>query len=165
MKKIIFKIFILVCIFSLFACKKESKKANEIKENNIVNETVEKKKQTNTLNFTKKYVDFYNQDGNAFVEIYFNDESFLPKEVLDELPVINLGDEKNFTDVINLLFINVDDRTDYKLKLIDSYNVQEDSLTTFSLEKGEAFLAKIDKLNIVDSGIFSWNTNSFVLPF
>ncbi|WP_022820143.1 hypothetical protein [Fusobacterium russii] len=153
MKKNIFKIFVLVCVFSLFACKKESKEVNETKENNVVNETVEKKKQTNTLNFTKKYVDFYNQDGNAFVEIYFNDESFLPKEVLDELTVINVGDEKNFTDVINLLFINVDDRTDYKIKLIDGYNVQEDSLTTFSLERGEAFLARIDKLNVLDSGI------------
>lgn len=153
-KKIIFKIIFLICIFSLFSCKKESKETNELKEKNVASDTVEKSKQANTLNFTKKYVDFYNQEGNAFVEVYFNDESFLPKEVLDELTVINIGDEKNFTEVINLLFINVDDKTDYQIKPIEGYYVNENISNVISLEKGEAFLARIDKFDVVDSGIF-----------
>lgn len=153
-KKIIFKIIILLCIFSLFGCKKENKEAIELKENNLASDIVQKSKQTNTLNFTKKYVDFYNQKGNAFVEVYFNDESFLPKEVLDELTIINIGNEKNFKNVINLLFINVDDRTDYQIKPIEDYYVNENTSNIISLEKGEAFLVRIDQLHVIDSGIF-----------
>lgn len=135
-KYFIYLIFLLLLSLNFLSCQKE-----EVK---ISSETEQKIEENNLLNFTKKYVDFYNQDENSFAEIHFNDIDFLPKEIVNEIPQINIGNEENRKNVENILIISLNDDTNFEASSLNIDSGVKIPLSSFYLNKGEAFLIKIN---------------------
>lgn len=155
-KYFIYLFFIFLSSLNFLSCQKQKE---EIKTSS---ETVQKIEENNILKITKKYVDFYDQDENSFAEIHFNDENFLPKEILNEIPQINIGNEENRKNLENILIISLNDDTNFEASSLNIDSGVKIPLSSFYLNKGEAFLIKINLDDyFADIEILAENKNIF----
>ncbi|MDO4689892.1 MAG: hypothetical protein Q4A58_01165 [Fusobacterium sp.] len=129
MKKILLSIFVLLsCLF--VSCKNEKKEVNTAgTENKIENSDI-----------VKKYLDFFNQEDNAIIAVYFKNKEFLSEEQWKGLTLLDpqekvqesLGNFKNY-----ILVIANDDIKNCRVMSLDG-----DELYSFSLKKTENFVIK-----------------------
>ncbi|WP_036728372.1 SH3 domain-containing protein [Peptoniphilus mikwangii] len=123
--------------------EEENSKEENVKEEDKVEENIKIDK--DIAEFTSKYLDFYNQDGNAYVEISFEEKNFVPEKVWKKVEFIEtynkddvLEKKPKFYKMLiscnnNVLFDVVSER----------YSGAEKSLGKFKLNKGEAFIMPI----------------------
>ena len=153
-KKIIYLILVLLSLFSFLSCKKEdssTKEADTQKENSIESEessfkeTNIKKENAVVKKYTQKYIDFYDQKGNAFIKIDFNEKEFLDEEIWNNITLIDpqKTSDKNLGKIDGYYLIIACNDIDFSL---GNHSKEEKGeyiyteLEKLSLKKGESFI-------------------------
>lgn len=131
MKKIFLGLFIMcLFLFGLTACKKEE----VTKIENTKDEIAE---------FTKKYLEIFNQENNAFIILKFKNKDFLPGEMFNKTKVFdpqkkleeNLGDFDFYT-----LIISCQDNLNFRFQKKDYEKEDFEDIFYSNLQRGEALL-------------------------
>lgn len=129
MKKVLLSfLLILSCLF--IGCKNDK---NNVNEANIENKT-------GKSDIVKKYLDFFDQEDNVIVAVYFKNKEFLSEDEWKGLTVLDpqekvqesLGNFKNY-----ILVIAKND-----IKSCDIRTMTDKEITLFALKKGESFVVK-----------------------
>lgn len=151
-KKFLTVLVLLAMIWNISACNqdtnnKEAGKEVGATEKNASSEIKEIQKSVKRVDpaiqaFTSKYLDVYNGEGNAFIEVLFRNRDFVPDELWDKVNVIRLQEEGTEPHVYKMI-ISCDDDVLYRMdQLISEPVITEANKANFYLSRGEFFIVE-----------------------
>lgn len=105
--------------------------------------------------FTKKYLEAYEGEENAVIQVYFSDKNEIPSEVFNKIRTINIDirpDKEYESETYYTLFINCQDNSLYQIRThYNDFSIKTEDV--FYMAKGDAFLIPQDKVNMNNSQV------------
>lgn len=152
-KKILTVLILSAMVWNISACNRDMNKEETVgkevgtTEKTTASERKDTQKSSKKIDpaiqeFTSKYLDVYNQEGNAFIEVLFRNRDFVPDELWNKVNVIRLQEEGTQPHVYKMI-ISCDDNVLYRMdQLVSEPVITEANKANFYLSKGEFFIVE-----------------------
>lgn len=138
-------------LFSASACNQEEHTEEKNKDVKVEDKSQDgtqtvRKSQKNidpdVREFTQKYLDVYDQEGNAFIEVLFRNRDFIPQKLWDRVNIVRLQEEGTEPYSYKMI-ISCDDDVLYRLdQMMQKPFITEEHKGSFYLSKGEFFIVE-----------------------